>query len=140
MIPLNAEIRGMWNDYVSALSNMDRDINTPEELAIFERNMRDRLERLMNVLEIAAAIEVEGTLSGVSRILMSDYLRRVLDDIISDAYTNSKVSELLQDDETYLYIRRFLKINRPLSVALPPQWYANPPSSWPDRARNLFRL
>lgn len=137
MIPLNAEIRNTWDEFIDSFQTMD--FSSPAEFVEFERNIRNKLERLMNVLEIAAAIEVEGTLSGVSQDLMSDYLRRILDDIISDDYTNAKVSDLLQDETTYIYIRRFLKKNTPLSTVLPPQWYAYPNVSWLDRAKSFFR-
>ncbi len=136
MIPLNAEIRDMWDGYVSSFTTIGT--KSPYEFSQLEREILVKLERLMNVLELAAAIEVEGTLSGVSRILMSDYLRRTLDDIISDDYTNSKVSELLQDDTTYIFIRRFLRKNTPLSAVLPPQWYAYPKLTLKERVLSFF--
>jgi hypothetical protein len=68
MIPLNAEIRGMWDQYISSFASVD--FTTVLELETLEREIALKLEQLMNVLEIAAAIEVEGTLSGVSRVLM----------------------------------------------------------------------
>jgi hypothetical protein len=67
MIPLNAEIRSMWDEYIDSFANMN--FKSPAEFVAFERNIKAKLERLMNVLEIAAAIEVEGTLSGVSAFL-----------------------------------------------------------------------
>jgi hypothetical protein len=70
---------------------------------------------------------------------MSDYLRRMLDDIISDEYTNAKISELLQDETTYIFIRRFLKKNAPLSAVLSHQWYAYPQLSLTERVRDYFR-
>jgi argonaute-like protein implicated in RNA metabolism and viral defense len=129
--------RSTWDEFVASFQSMD--FASPAEFADFERNIKNKLERLMNVLEIAAAIEVEGTLSGVSRALMSDYLRRILDDIIGDDYTNAKVSELLQDDSTYIFIRRFLKKNAPLSAVLPPPWYAYPQLGRWERIRDFFR-
>lgn len=137
MIPLNAEIREMWNEYTASFTNLD--FTTSLEFAELEREIATKLEELMNVLELAAAIEVEGTLSGVSRVLMRDYLQRVLDNIISDDYTSTKVSELLQDENTYIYVRRFLKKSAPLSAVLPPQWYAYPQVSWFERAKSFFR-
>jgi hypothetical protein len=137
MIPLNAEIRGMWDEYTASFASLD--FTTSLEFAKLEREIATKLERLMNVLELAAAIEVEGTLSGVSRVLMRDYLGRMLDIIISDDYTNAKVSELLQDDITFIFIRRFLKKSAPLSAVLPPKWYAYPEVSLTQRARNFFR-
>ncbi len=137
MIPLNAEIREMWDQYVDSFASPPLD--TPLELETIERTIATKLERLMNVLELAAAIEVEGTLSGVSHQLMRDYLRRMLDIVISDDYTNSKVSDLLQDENTYIFIRRFLKQRDRVSAVLPPNWYAYPEISWMQRARSFFR-
>jgi|GEM_PF-3535844 len=136
-IPLNAEIRDMYEQYIAAFSNIQ--FTTALELESLETEITTKLERLMNVLELAAAIEVEGTLSGVSRVLMRDYLRRMLDILISDGYTNSKVSNLLQDENTYIFIRRFLKQRDRVSAVLPPKWYAYPKVSWLQRARSFFR-
>ncbi len=138
MIPLNAEIRDMWDEYIASFTSLD--FTTSLELEALEREISTKLERLLNVLELAAAIEVEGTLSGVSRVLMRDYLSRMLDIIISDDYTNARVSELLQDDSTFIFIRRFLKKSAPLSAVLPPDWYVYPQPSWMQRTRHFFNI
>jgi hypothetical protein len=57
---------------------------------------------------------------------MRDYLQRVLNTIIRDDYTNAKVSELLQDDTTYIFIRQFLKKTAPPNSILPSHWYVSP--------------
>jgi hypothetical protein len=124
MIPLNAEIRQMWAKYDDALASID--FKNDEELAALEEKIAVKLQDLMNVLEIAAAIELEGTLSGVSRVLMRDYLEQMLDMIIRDDYTNAKVSDLLQDETTYIFIRRFLKKTVPPNSILPAEWYVSP--------------
>jgi hypothetical protein len=124
MIPLNAEIRDMYDQYIEIFSSAQ--FQTPLELEILEREIADRLEKLMNVLEMSAAIQVERTFSGVSRTLMSEYLKRVLEDLLADDYTSNKVSGLLQDDRTYLYIRHFLDRTARLSVVLPTKWYVVP--------------
>jgi argonaute-like protein implicated in RNA metabolism and viral defense len=124
MVPLNAEIRQMWVEYDEALASID--FKDDEELAALEEKIAVKLQNLMNVLEIAAAIELEGTLSGMSRVLMRDYLEQMLDMIIRDDYTNAKVSELLQDDTTYIFIRRFLKKTVPPNSILPAEWYVSP--------------
>jgi hypothetical protein len=137
MIPLNAEIRDMYDMYTQSFANVQ--FNTAIELEILEREIATRLEKLMNVLELSAAIEVEGTFSGVTRVLMRDYLQRILEDLIADDYTSNKVSELLQDESTYIFIRRFLKQRRRVSAVLPPRWYAYPQVSFLQRARSFFR-
>ena len=70
---------------------------------------------------------------------MRDYLRRTLEDIIRNDYTSSKVSDLLQDEKTYIYIRRFLKQRGRVSAVLPPSWYVYPKVSWLQRARGFFK-
>jgi hypothetical protein len=137
MIPLNAEIRDRLDQYNSSFANIG--FETELELEASERTVALKLEQLMNVLELAAAIEVEGTLSGVSRDLMSDYLQRTLEDLIRNDYTSSKVSSLLQNQKDYLYIRRFLRQRDRVSSALPQGWYAYPKVSWLQHARSFFR-
>jgi hypothetical protein len=92
MIPLNAEIRDTYDRYIESFSNTT--FQTTVELEILEREITTRLEKLMNVLEITAAIQVERTFSGVLRELMGEYLQRILEDLLSDEYTSSKVSRL----------------------------------------------
>jgi hypothetical protein len=137
MIPLNAEIREMWDQYTASITSIA--FTSLQELEVLELEVLSKLERLMNVLEIAAAIEVEGTLSGVSRVLMRDHLERLLNEIMDNDYTSAQVSRLFQDETTYIFIRRFLKKNAPLSTALPPQWYVYPNISWLQRAKSFFR-
>ena len=141
MIPLHTEIRERWEEYLASFSFRASGLTDGSDVnwATIEEHVAGKLERLMNVLEIAAAVEVEGTLSGVSGILMRDYLRRMLDTIISDRYTNEQVSRLLQDDTTFLFIRRFIGEKEELTSVLPKDWYAYPKVSLLDRARSKFR-
>lgn len=140
MIPLNSELREMWDNYIAAFPKIEEDeLLTAEQIAEIESGLLTQLANLMNVLEIAAAIEVEGTLSGVSRILMRDVLQRLLSDILGDQSTSEKVSSLLQDENTFYYIRRFLRKTMSESVTYPPNWYAYPKVSVLDRAKTMFR-
>ena len=92
----------------------------------------------MNVLEIGAAICVEGTFVGVSKVLMSDYVDGTLQSLLSDGYISIRVKGLLQDETTFYYIRRFLNKQIPLSVVHAPQWYVAPRTSVLNRLRSFF--
>jgi hypothetical protein len=133
MIPLNAEIRDMYDAYVDSFSSAR--FHMQIELEILERKITTRLEKLMNVLEMSAAIQIEGTFSGVSRVLMRDYLQRILEDLLIDDYTSNNVSRLLQDQQTYIYIRRFLRRKARLSITLPPEWFLAPDQTRWQRIR-----
>lgn len=140
MIPLNSELREMWDNYIAAFPPIDeQDRLTNKQIAEIEQKLLTQLSNMMNVLEIAAAIEVEGTLSGVSRMLMQDALQQYLSDILGDPYTSEKVSSLLQDENTFYYIRRFLHKTESESVVYPSHWYAYPKVSMLDRAKTFFR-
>ena len=75
--PLHTEIRERWEEYLASFSFRASGLTDGCDVnwATIEEHVAGKLERLMNVLEIAAAVEVEGTLSGVSGIRMRDYLR-----------------------------------------------------------------
>ncbi len=141
MIPLHAEIRERWEEYLNSFSFRGLDTRDVDNVNwdVVDAHIASRLERLMNVLEIAAAVEVEGTFSGVSRLLMRDYVRRMLDAVISDDYTSTQVSKLLQDENTFLFIRRFIGEKEQLASILPKNWYAYPEVSNMDKVRSLFR-
>jgi hypothetical protein len=140
MIPLNAEIRQMQDELVSVFPSEEvlEELNEAQ-LSELENTFRSKLERLLNVLEISAAIDVERTLSGVSRKLMSGYLERTLSSLMSDDYTSSKISGLLQDAETYIYIRKFLRSRPDVSDAFPSNWYAIPKRSWFEHVATIFK-
>jgi hypothetical protein len=93
----------------------------------------------MSVLEIAAAISVEGTLVGVSNELMRDYVERTLNSLLSDGYTSVRIKGLLQNGETFYYIRRFLNKQIPLSVVQAPTWYTVPKVSLLAKLRSFLR-
>jgi hypothetical protein len=82
------------------------------------------LAELLNLLEIACAIYLEKSLSGNSRELMSEYLGSTLSLLIKTPVINDKALRLLQTEETFIFIKKFLKQKPPaLSVTIPPKWY-----------------
>lgn len=83
----------------------------------------EKLEVLMNLLEMASAICVEKSLFGVSLTLVENYVRDILKLIIGNQYVCLKVGQLLQNQDTFKYIRWFMGIASPESITIPPGWY-----------------
>lgn len=141
MIPLNAEIREAWKRYLESYPTSEKLKDaTPSQLRAFIRENDTQLEYLMNVIEIAAATSVEGTLIGVSNELISGYVDRTLNSLLSDSYASVRIKGLLQDSQTFIYIRRFLNKQIPLSVIKVPTWYMVPKVSWFARFRSFLRV
>ena len=107
MIPLNAEIRSMFEDYLGSFHDLS--FTTQEELQAATLRIRLKLERLLNVLELAAAILNEGSLSGVSSLLMRSYLERVLNTLLDDDLTKTAFKDMIREPGTYVYIQGFLQ-------------------------------
>jgi hypothetical protein len=82
------------------------------------------LPELLNLLEIACAIYLEGSVSGNSRKLIAEYLNSVLSLLTKSPVLNPQVLPLLQTEETFIFIKKFLRKRRSvLSVTIPPEWY-----------------
>ena len=108
MVALNESFRSAWSRFFQV-----PDSEKPIELA-----------ELLNVLEIACAVCLEGSLSGNSKMLMSEYLNNILRMLAKDEFTRANVGPLLQDASTFIFIRKFLgEKRRTLSVVNPPQWF-----------------
>ena len=110
MVTLNEGFRSAWARFFSAEG----------EQQITE------LAELLNLFEIACAIRLEGSLSGNSARLISEYLDNALGALASNDYARAQVNPLLQNANTFVFIKRFLKVKRTtLSVTIPPEWYEN---------------
>ena len=108
MVALNESFRSAWSRFFEAC----------------EKQKPDELAELLNLLEIACAVCLEGSLSGNSKKLMSEYLDNILSVLAKDVYTRANVGPLLQDDSTFVFIKKFLREkSKSLSVANPPQWF-----------------
>jgi hypothetical protein len=141
MIPLNAEIREAWKRFLDSFPDPEKLKDaTPVQIQAFIRQNDTQLEHLMNVLEIAAAITIEGTLVGVSNELMRDYVERTLESLLKDGYTSLRITVLLQNDQTFYHIRRFLNKQIPFSVTQAPTWYMMPKVSLVAKLRSFFRV
>lgn len=108
LVNLNEGLRQAWGRFLSAQGD----------------TKRDELAELLNLLEVACAICLDGSLSGNSGTLMSEYLDGALRLLVNDNYTNAQVPALLQSKTTLIFIRKFLKENAAsLSVTVPPSWW-----------------
>lgn len=82
------------------------------------------LAELLNLLEIACAIYLEGSVSGNSRGLIAEYLNSVLSLLTKSPVLNPQVPPLLQTKDTFIFIKKFLRMKcSTLSVTIPPEWY-----------------
>lgn len=107
---LNEGFRQAWERCLQPSS-------TPEDLTY-------NLAELLNLLEIACGSYLERSVSGNSRKLLVDYLNSGLSIIITTPSLNDRVSPLLQDEKTFIFIKKFLRKKRSvLSVTVPPSWY-----------------
>jgi hypothetical protein len=110
MVTLNEGFRSAWTRFFAA-EGADRETELAE---------------LLNLFEIACAICLEGSLSGNSAVLIREYLNNVLRMLAGNDYARTHVDPLLQDANTFIFIKRFLKSKRSgLSVTIPPEWYEN---------------
>lgn len=109
IVSLNEAFRQAWDRYFNP--------KTPEQKPY-------ELAELMNLLEIACAVYDEWSLSGNARELVFDYLQRNLSLLIGHKEINAEIERLLQDKETFLFIRKFLRKNGTrLNATIPVDWY-----------------
>jgi hypothetical protein len=114
LVTLNEAFRQAWERYLQ--------VPAPEP-----DTSSYNFAELLNLLEIACAIYLEGSVSGNSRTLMVDYLNNVLAHLLETPSTHVHVLQLLQTEKTFEFIKKFLKKlkKKPsiLSVTIPPEWY-----------------
>ena len=105
LVALNEGFRQAWQRFLLALSDQD------------STRQQYELSELMNMVEIASAIYLEGSLSGVSRELMEAYLDRSLSLLANNPNARKQISAMLDSPATFKYIRMFTK-SRPKCSAL----------------------
>jgi hypothetical protein len=110
-VTLNDGFRQAWARFIFAVKTDNDDAK------YFE------LAELMNLLEIACGIQLETSLSGMSRHVVKDYLDQALKLLISNEYTNQKIPEMLHQPSTFINIKKFINEKRSLSVVIPLEWY-----------------
>src|SRR5262249_17979792 len=83
-----------------------------------------QLAELLNLLEIACAVYDEWSLSGNARKLVYSYLKNVLSDLIKHKEISAEIEKkLLQDKETFFFIKKFLSKNGAKLKMIPVAWY-----------------
>jgi len=114
LVTLNEGFRQGWEKYLQGLT-------TEPDAASYH------LAELLNLLEIACAIYLEGSVSGNSRKLLVEYLDNALSLLTSIPSVDDQVLQLLQNEKTFSFIKGFLgKVEKKpsvLSVTIPPKWY-----------------
>jgi hypothetical protein len=106
------------NEYIASIPVSSTQFSEEQE-----SQMVERLELLMNRLEMASAICVERSLFGISRTLVRSYVRDVLNVIVKNDYVCTAAGKLLQDEATFKYMRWFMQIEPAGSITTPPGWY-----------------
>lgn len=96
LVTLNEAFRQAWSRFLPA-HGPERDYEFNE---------------LMNVLEIGCAIEWEGSLIGVSRELVRDYLSQVLQLLDKNQDARARILAAVHDPSTFKYISEFIKRER----------------------------
>lgn len=109
LVALSEAFRQAWNRFLAAKDDDGR---------------YNELCDLMNLIEIGCGIRVEGSMSGMSRNMMTIYLNDVLGLLIQNEFTKSKVATMIHSRTTFENVRKFLKMQpKYLSVTIPPDWY-----------------
>ncbi|WP_263351786.1 hypothetical protein [Acidicapsa acidisoli] len=118
LVTLNEAFREAWQRLISSISS------TEQNPASQDNRFAD-LSELMNLIEIACAIQNEQTLSGVSTELMKTYLDNILDHIVKDSYTRGEIPKMLTDPSTFEHIKKFIQSQRYQSsrIIIPMEWY-----------------
>lgn len=95
-VALNEALREAWSRFFKAQKE-------EKEAALAD---------LLNLFEIACAIRLEGSLSGNSGILISQYLNDILRKLVTNPYTRENVKPLLVDRGTFCFVKRYLNEKR----------------------------
>lgn len=108
MVSLNEGFRSAWDRFLSSAGE----------------EQDNEFAELLNLFEIACAIRLEGSLSGNSAKLMSEYLENILRLLVNNNYARTHTLQLIQDATTFHFVKKFLKTKRGgVSVTVPPEWY-----------------
>jgi hypothetical protein len=94
LVTLNEGFRQAWQRFLSA-----KKTDPQYEFA-----------ELMNLFEIACAIHLEGSFSGNSESLIRDYLNRTLDLLEKDEDSMSRMKQMLDSAETFIYVQKFREL------------------------------
>jgi hypothetical protein len=110
LVTLNEAYREAWDRFLN---------NGPDDKARYRKFCE-----LMNLIETGCGIVVEGSLSGVSKKMITIYLNDVLELLIENDYAKAHVPEMMHSPTTFECLKAFLKSKaKYLSVTIPPEWY-----------------
>jgi hypothetical protein len=104
---LMAGIQTSLYEYIGSIPDSDLEVQPSEDQ---KDQMTEKLEILMNQLEMASAIYIERSLVGLSGMLVRKYLQEVLNLIVKNEYVCAEVKNLLHDEATFKYIRWFMGV------------------------------
>lgn len=130
---LIADIQTSLNEYIGSIPN-----SPPNESQ--QGLMTEKLEVLMNCLEMASAVCIERSLYGISRTLVRNYVTDVLKLIVRDRYVCSEAGMLLQDEATFKYIRWFMDITPKGSLTEGDGWYVRYEPSLIERLKVMVGM
>jgi hypothetical protein len=125
---LMADIQTSLNEYIGSIPD-----SQPNEKQ--QSLMAEKLEVLMNRLEMASAVCVERSLYGISLTLIRSYVKDVLKLIVKNQYVCSEARKLLQDEATFKYIRWFMDIAPKGSITDTDGWYVRYEPGFIERLR-----
>jgi hypothetical protein len=127
---LMADIQISLNEYINSITTLPTQFSEEQQAP-----MTEKLELLMNRLEMASAICIERSLFGVSRTLTRNYVQDVLNVIVKNEYVCTEAGKLLQNKADFKYIRWFMGIAPKGSVTTPDGWYVRYKPSLIERLR-----
>jgi hypothetical protein len=130
---LMVDIQNALNEYIRSIPNCESNQEHQNE-------MPEKLEFLMNRLEMASAVCVERSLYGISLTLVRNYVKDVLKVILRNEYVCAEAGKLLQDDDTFKYIRWFMGFAPRGSIRAPDGWYVRYRPAFLERVRVKFGL
>ena len=109
LVSLNQGWSQAWKSFLTSKDDEERFFNLAE---------------LMNLLEIACGIQVEHSLFGMSRIILTDYLDDSLTLLIDNSFTNVEIAKMLHSPKTFRNVKQIIK-SKPkyLSVTVPLKWF-----------------
>lgn len=127
-------IQSSLYEYINSIEGAQRNEEKRDQQA-------EKLEVLMNHLEMASAVCVERSLYGISLTLVRNYLKDVLNLVIlKNQYVCTEAGKLLQDEATFKYIRWFMDVAPKGSITNPDGWYVRYKPSFIEWLRVNFGL
>jgi hypothetical protein len=118
LVALNEAFRDGWQRVILSIKTIQNDPHS-------EDTRYTSFSELLNLFEIACAIQNEKSLYGFSKEIIHKYLVDSLELIVSNDYARDQIPRMLTDKSTFEHIKVFLKSqrNQPLKFIIPLEWY-----------------